>query len=118
QEFKTDAKDSETQYWKTLSSWKGKYLSFGGRLYYVLLVDKMEHYFKSGFGKMFGLNDIVASVLSFMPLKIKIFMWYILKQLLLVGASAICWAIWLSRNDVVFDKSPMKTFMQAEDDKD
>lgn len=36
-----------------------------------------------------------------------------LKQLLLVGASAICWAIWLSRNDVVFDKSPMKTFMQV-----
>jgi hypothetical protein len=30
-----------------------------------------------------------------------------------VGASAICWAIWLSRNDVVFDKSPMKTFMQV-----
>ncbi|KAL5676668.1 hypothetical protein ACJX0J_012799, partial [Zea mays] len=26
------ATDSETQYWKTLSSWKGKYLSFGGRL--------------------------------------------------------------------------------------
>jgi hypothetical protein len=30
-----------------------------------------------------------------------------------VGASTICWAIWLSRNDVVFDKSPMKTFMQV-----
>ena len=29
-----------------------------------------------------------------------------LKRQLLVGASALCWAIWLNRNDVVFDKSP------------
>jgi len=36
-----------------------------------------------------------------------------LKRQLLVGASALCWAIWLSRNDVVFDKSPTKTYMQV-----
>ena len=24
----------------------------------------------------------------------------------------MCWAIWLSRNDVVFDKSPTKTYLQ------
>ncbi|KAL5668919.1 hypothetical protein ACJX0J_021140, partial [Zea mays] len=75
---------------------------------------------KIDFGKMFGLviiftvHSMYLAVINngVMPLKIKIFMWYILKQLLLVGASTICWAIWLSRNDVVFDKSPMKTFMQ------
>ena len=33
-----------------------------------------------------------------------------LKRQLLVGTSALCWAIWLSRNDVVFDKSPTKTY--------
>ena len=36
-----------------------------------------------------------------------------LKRQLLVGASALCWAIWLSKNDVVFDKSPTKTYMQV-----
>ena len=25
----------------------------------------------------------------------------------------MCWAIWLSRNDVVFDKSPTKTYLQV-----
>jgi hypothetical protein len=33
-----------------------------------------------------------------------------LKRLLLAGASAFCWVIWLSRNDIVFDKFPTKTF--------
>jgi hypothetical protein len=36
-----------------------------------------------------------------------------LKRQILVGASAFCWAIWLSRNDVVFDKSLIKTFIQV-----
>ena len=36
-----------------------------------------------------------------------------LKRQLLVGASALCWAIWLSRNDVVVDKSPTKPYMQV-----
>jgi hypothetical protein len=36
-----------------------------------------------------------------------------LKRQLFAGASTFCWAIWLSRNDVVFDKSPIKSFMQV-----
>jgi hypothetical protein len=36
-----------------------------------------------------------------------------LKRQLLAGASAFCWAIWLTRNDVVFDKSPIKSFIQV-----
>jgi hypothetical protein len=35
------------------------------------------------------------------------------RKLILVGASAICWALWLSRNDMVFDKSPSTSYMQA-----
>jgi hypothetical protein len=31
-----------------------------------------------------------------------------LKRQVLAGALAFCWAIWLSRNDVVFDKTPIK----------
>ncbi len=34
-------------------------------------------------------------------------------KLILVGASAICWAIWLCRNDMVFDKSPFMSYMQV-----
>jgi hypothetical protein len=36
-----------------------------------------------------------------------------LKRQVLAGASTFCWAIWLSRNELIFDKSPMKTFMQV-----
>jgi hypothetical protein len=32
----------------------------------------------------------------------------------LIGASAICWAIWMSRNDFVFDKSLIKIYMQVQ----
>jgi hypothetical protein len=35
------------------------------------------------------------------------------KRHLLVGASAFCLAIWLSRKDIVFDKAPTKTFLQV-----
>jgi hypothetical protein len=31
----------------------------------------------------------------------------------LVGVSVICWAIWISRNGIIFDKSSMKTYMQV-----
>jgi hypothetical protein len=34
------------------------------------------------------------------------------KKLILVGAGAMCWFIWLSQNDVVFNKSPICSFMQ------
>jgi hypothetical protein len=33
------------------------------------------------------------------------------RKLVLVGAGAMCWFIWLSRNDVVFDKTPICSFM-------
>jgi hypothetical protein len=36
-----------------------------------------------------------------------------LKRQLLAGATTFCWAIWLSRNDVVFDKSLIKSFMHV-----
>jgi hypothetical protein len=36
-----------------------------------------------------------------------------LKRQALVGASVFCWAIWLSRNDVIFNKSPIKSFIQV-----
>jgi hypothetical protein len=36
-----------------------------------------------------------------------------IKQQLLVCASAFCWVIWLSRNDIVFDKAPIKSFLQV-----
>jgi hypothetical protein len=36
-----------------------------------------------------------------------------LKKLVLVGAAALCWALWTSRNDMVFDNSPSKTYMQV-----
>ncbi len=34
-------------------------------------------------------------------------------KLILFGASALCWVLWLSRNDSVFDKSPTVTYMQV-----
>jgi hypothetical protein len=32
--------------------------------------------------------------------------------LVLTGASTLCWAIWLTRNDFVFNKSQKQTFLQ------
>jgi len=34
-------------------------------------------------------------------------------HLLLTGAAAFCWAIWITRNDVVFDKGHLKTFLHV-----
>ena len=34
-------------------------------------------------------------------------------SLLLTAASALCWTIWLTRNEVVFDKYRPKTFLQV-----
>jgi hypothetical protein len=34
----------------------------------------------------------------------------------LVGATALCWTIWTSRNDIIFDNSPMKTYMQTSEE--
>jgi len=33
--------------------------------------------------------------------------------LLLAGAAAFCWSLWLTRNDSVFDKCSPKTFLQV-----
>jgi hypothetical protein len=35
-----------------------------------------------------------------------------LRQQLLAGASAFCWSIWLSRKDVVLDKTSIKSFFR------
>jgi len=35
------------------------------------------------------------------------------KSKILVGAIAMCWSLWLSRNDMVFDKCSMKTYMHV-----
>ena len=34
-------------------------------------------------------------------------------SLLLTAASALCWAIWITRNEVVFDKCRPKSFLQV-----
>jgi hypothetical protein len=36
-----------------------------------------------------------------------------LKSQILVGASAIYWTIWLTRNDIVFDKVATPSYLQA-----
>jgi hypothetical protein len=36
-----------------------------------------------------------------------------LKSQIFVGASALCWAIWLTRNDIVFNKIVAPSYLQA-----
>jgi hypothetical protein len=36
-----------------------------------------------------------------------------LKSKILVGASAICWAIWLTQNDIIFDKATTSSYLQV-----
>jgi hypothetical protein len=36
-----------------------------------------------------------------------------LKAKFLVGASAMCWVIWLTRNEVVFDKITVPSYLQV-----
>ena len=36
-----------------------------------------------------------------------------LKSQILVGASPICWAIWLTRNDIVFDKILAPSYLEV-----
>jgi hypothetical protein len=35
------------------------------------------------------------------------------KSQILVGASAICWVLWLTRNEVVFDKTTTPSYLQV-----
>jgi hypothetical protein len=37
----------------------------------------------------------------------------IMRSHFILVASAICWAIWLSRNDAVFDNAPIKSSLQV-----
>jgi hypothetical protein len=34
------------------------------------------------------------------------------KKILLMGVAALCWALWTSQNNMMFDNSPAKTYMQ------
>jgi hypothetical protein len=34
-----------------------------------------------------------------------------LKSKIIVGASALCWAVWLSRNDIVFNKTVAPSYL-------
>jgi hypothetical protein len=36
-----------------------------------------------------------------------------IKKLVLVKATALCWALWTRRNDMVFDNSPTKTYLHV-----
>jgi hypothetical protein len=36
-----------------------------------------------------------------------------LKSQIIVSASAFCWTIWLSRNDIVFNKTVAPSYLQA-----
>jgi hypothetical protein len=35
------------------------------------------------------------------------------KSLVLVRVTVLCWELWTSRNDIVFDNSSIKTYMQV-----
>ena len=35
------------------------------------------------------------------------------RRVVLVGAAALCWAIWRCHNDIIFDKIKYSSFMQA-----
>jgi len=35
-----------------------------------------------------------------------------IKSQIFVGASAMCWALWLTQNDVVFDKAVAPSYLQ------
>jgi hypothetical protein len=51
------------------------------------------------------LLDIFGSWLLGMDLKTK--------NLVITGVSALCWAIWISRNNLVFDNAHMMTYLQV-----
>jgi hypothetical protein len=58
-----------------------------------------------GFSPPLGMSDLFARWSKVANKRIN--------SLLLTAASAICWAIWLTRNEVVFDKCRPKTFLQV-----
>jgi hypothetical protein len=36
-----------------------------------------------------------------------------IKSQILIGASVICWVVWLTRNDIVFDKAIAPSYLQV-----
>jgi hypothetical protein len=38
---------------------------------------------------------------------------YRVRKFFLTEASTICWVVWTSRNEIVFNKSLLKTYMQV-----
>jgi hypothetical protein len=103
-----DWKIIENNFEKKLSSWKAKYMYVGGRLVLINstltslamfltcffeiprgVLEKMDYYRSRFFGKG-----------------------RIMRSHFILVASAICWAIWLSRNDAVFDNAPIKSSLQ------
>ena len=61
--------------------------------------------FAFGVNNPFSVDHMFHDWLHGVPIKTK--------RMYLVGASALCWALWLSQNDTVFDKHSMKTYMQV-----
>ncbi len=60
-------------------------------------------YFSFGLKPPNSISNVVENWLGCVDSKIK--------NLIFVGASAFCWALWLNRNEIVFDKSPNKSYM-------
>jgi hypothetical protein len=58
-----------------------------------------------GLSKPRSVRNIFGAWLTGVPLKTK--------KLIITGASAACWAIWISRNDLVFNKTTMLTSLQV-----
>jgi len=52
-----------------------------------------------------NVNDMLGSWLNGFPMK--------LRKQFLVGVAAMCWAIWLSRNDLVFDRKHPNSYLQV-----
>ncbi len=67
------------------------------------------------FGELYSLLLVYILLIVYLII-LRIVLWELIKKstkLILVGASAICWAIWLYRNDMVFDKSPSMSYIQV-----
>ncbi|KAL5653211.1 hypothetical protein ACJX0J_038669, partial [Zea mays] len=112
--YSKNSEDTYAEYWNYLSREEAKDIiaDRDRRRATLSFYDLGGFYLQTGIIKVYVYNLLIMHIIMGNDFILCILLRNILKQLLLVGASAICWAIWLSRNDVVFDKSPMKTFMQ------
>ena len=62
-------------------------------------------FFTFGIAPPSSITNLLGPWLSSFPLKIR-------KQLL-IGATTMCWAIWLSRNEVVFQRRYRNSYLQV-----